>query len=644
MSAIGKYVGALVLVHVAWLLFYLVGTLVLRPARTSRTPGGAAADLAVTTACGMALVGFATFALGLAHLLYPFTPVGMAVVAALIFAYRGDAPWRAAFWTSRFDAWRAAASPGAFAIYAFALVYGFASARPDLGGDTTSYHLVYAAEWARAHALIVDPTLRVPYYATNWLLVDTWFMMFGLTDQTQTLSWLTSVLSLLGIYGFVIASVERDGRPAGTFALVLGVIAAASVALSTVFLETSATALIDVPIGLFFLATVIALTHALRARSGEQLAACIVCAAFLVGMKSSLLAFYLPFAFAVVAAAIRLGAAPRRIAVALVAFTVLAAPWYVKNFIEAGDPISPALNIPLQGVDPHWSADDFHGLSYDLKLGEDPSPLGNLLVPLKSLTEPSSPAFRADGGTFIVLLAWVPAFVAALALYRRQRPHARDDALVACLIAFAVGYWMSTSYQSRYMLIFLAALAAFLGMLAARAAVRYPNARWWAAAALAFCAIPSTQNQAAARNMLAAFDDFQANYHDRESWMMNRAPTYPEVQSISDALQRSGRTDLRVYRAYLEFDRLYFTQRGVRVAGDLFGPERYLDFQQAIVEDSIASYVQRYHIGAFLFPTQWEGNFPRAEQAALAVELGALGFHRAAVSDRFDVYLARDVR
>ncbi len=438
MTALSAYLGALLVIHLAWVYFYLCGTLVRSPRGAGEPPQGSGAaliEIVVATACGMALTGFATFLLGLAHLLYPLAIPLWLVVLGLVFARRADPPWRAPFWRARLALWRAAASPGALAIYAVALLYGLGSVRPDLGGDTTSYHLVYPTEWANAHALVVDLALRVPYYATNWLLLDVWLLMFHLVEATQTLSWLTSLLSLLGVYGYVVAAVERQNRPLEPFHVALGLLAAAALGGSTIFLETSVVALVDVPIGFFFLAAALALADAVRARRWDSLAACVLCAGFLIGMKTSLLLFYPLFAAGTAFAALRLGAGRRRVVLALAVLTVCAAPWYVKNFIQAGDPVSPTLNIALRGVDPHWSADDFHGLTYDLKLGEDNSPLGHLLVPLESLTEPASPAFRADGGTLIILLAWLPALLGALLIYRRGRVGELEPYVFACLVA-----------------------------------------------------------------------------------------------------------------------------------------------------------------------------------------------------------------
>ncbi len=649
MTALSTYLVALLVVHLAWIYFYLCGTLLRRPRLEPAAGGGAAGsgaaliELVLTTACGMAITGFATFVLGLAHLLYPVAIPLWLIVLALVFARRADPPWRAAFWRARAELWRAAVSPGAILLYALALVYGFGSVRPDLGGDSTSYHLVYPLEWAQAHRIFVDPSLRIPYYTTNWAMLDVWLMLFRFVDEAQTLTWLTSLLSLLGIYGYVTASVQREGRRLEPVHVAVALLAAVAVAGSAIFFEAAVVGLIDVPIGLFFLVCALALADAVRFRRWESLLAFGLCGGFLMGMKLSLIGLFPVFVAATAFGALLLGGSRRRVALAVALLSVCTAPWYVKNFIQAGDPISPTLNIAFRGVDPHWSADDYHGITVDIKAGEATTPLGHLLVPLTSLTQPSSAAFRSDGGTFIILLVWLPALLGALALFRRGRVADVETYALACLVCYGVGYWLTTSYQARYALVFLPALAALLGALGVRLSLRAPAFRWAAAAVLAFCAIPTAQNVAAARLTAAAYQDFATHYRDREAWMLARAPTYPEVETITAALRRSGRTDLRVFRAYLEFDRLYFTERGIQVAGDLFGPERYLDFQQAIYEDDIGAYVQRFHIGAFLLPTQWD-NVPQAQQNRLREELAALGFHHAPVSDRFVVYLAPEVR
>jgi hypothetical protein len=635
MKAVEQYVVLLATVHVAWLYFYLCGTIVsARRAPEALPPlpaGEALVEIVVRTACGIALTGFVTFLLGLCHLI---SPLGAALWLAVLvagFAYRGDPPWKRAFWSARVGVWRSAASPGAGLVYLAALPLGFLAARPDSGSDATVGYMVYATDWARAHALTLDFHVRPTFYADNWILIDTWLVVFRRPDAGAMLTWLVGCLSLLGIYGYVLSVDERRGAPARRSTVAFGLLAAASLALSPVFVRYVGSALVDIPIGFMFFASALSLVRAVRSNGRAGVPELIACAAFFVGTKLSLVVFTPLFALAVAFVVLRARWRPRAIAAAVAVFLALAAPWYVKNFIQAGDPISPVLNLALRDADPKWTSQDLGYVQRDLK-SQEGGPVERAMIPLDIVVHPTEYQFREAGTSFMMLLLVLPGAVVAFFLLRR-RPGDPGTFAFAALLVFAIGYWISTSYMARYSLEFGAAFTAFAAGVLVLGAQRGFYQRWGLLACAVVLALPSPGAAAFYGNVKSTDDDFYHNYVDHESWMLPRGPVYPEVVYLSGLLHRAHREDLTVYRPNIETDRLYWTERGITAVGDLIGPDRYAGFTRAIYDDMLGDYVKRFNIGAFVIPTA-NPNMSPGLQRRLDEEARALRFRRVVLPDR----------
>ena len=644
MRALEHYALLLVTVHVAWLYFYLCGT-VLRP-RSAPPPQPAAAgealvEIVVRTACGIALTGFVTFLLGLCHLIGPLGAGLWLAVLIAAFAYLGDPPWRRSFWAARWGVWRSAASPGAALVYLAALPLGFMAARPDLGSDATTGYMVYATDWARAHALTLDFHVRPTFYADNWILIETWLVVFGRSDAAAMLTWLTGCLSLLGIFGYVVTTDEGRATPARPVAVVLGLLAAASLILSPVFLRYVGSGLIDIPIGFLFFACGLSLVRAVRSNGRAGVPELIACAAFFIGTKISLVAFLPLFGLALVFVALRARWRPRAVAAALAALVALSAPWYVKNFVQAGDPVSPVLNLALRGADPKWTREDLGYVQRDLKSHEGGA-VERAMIPLDIVLHPGEQQFRESGTSFMMLLLVLPGAVVAFYLLRRRPGNVATFAFAA-LVAFAIAYWIATSYVARYSLEFAAAFIAFSVGLLALGAQRGFYQRWGALVCVALLALPSPGSAAFYGVLQSGNDDFYHNYVDYESWLLPRGPVYPEVVYVSGLLQRAHREDLTVYRTNIETDRLYWTQRGITAVGDLIGPDRYSGFKRAIYDDALGDYVKRFNIGAFVIPLV-NPNMPPGLQHRFDEEARAARFRRVVLPDRpVALYISSEV-
>jgi hypothetical protein len=632
----------LVVIHGAWALFYFAGTgfrsLLGIKRVVAPTRGVALAEIIIDSATGMAVVGLATFLIALLGLLYPVTLALLYVVLIFAFGRSGDAPWRADFWRSRARTLRRAVSPAVVLLYLVGIVIGFQAAMPDLGSDATSYHMVYAIDWAQSHRLIVDMTLRAPFSVNNWLLLDACFVELGGERFASALSWLCGLLTLFGIYAFVIVAAQRTVREESLQDEICGSLAAASVVLCAIFVRWVDFALVDVPIGFMFLVCGLIVIVALRTKVREYLGQLVICAAFLVGMKISLIALAPMFLLVIWLSGVSLGIGRRRIFAGLLSFCALSSPWYVKNFIQAGDPISPTLNIAFHGVDPKWSRADVEDVLGDLK-SQEGGPISRLSIPLQIVNDASAWVFRERGVTLIILLLGLPVAYVAFMVFRRRDV---DVALctVAAMVSYAIGYWIATSYLARYSLLFYPAFAAFVGSFCAILARAVPAIRWVAISLLAVLALPSLQSRSFYDEYWHVDRDFLANYHDRESWLLPRQYDYPEIEMISRILHRNGRTDLRVYRPFIEVDDEFFRSRGITAIGDVFGPERYADFFNAIYADTIQAYIKRFHIGVFLLPLE-VARLPAALRQRLGAELHREHFREIPSADgRFVIFTA----
>ena len=642
MKAIELCIALLFTVHVFWACAYVAGSVLWAPdAEPPASPGDALVEITIRTASGFALIGFATFALGLVGGIDAIGAAACAVVLVAAFALRRDAPWSARFWTRRFAVWRAAASPMSALIYVAALPMALLAARPDSGSDATTGYLVYATDWARAHALVVDFHIRPTFYADNWILIYTWLVAVGRSGGAAMMSWLTGLVSALGVFGFVAASGERRAAPASPVTIAIAAFAVVSLAVSPAFLRYMASPLIDLTIGLFFLASALALVRALRSNARDGLADLIVCAAFFIGMKTSLAVFVAVFAAAIVAVLVRAGSSRRRVLAAVAALLILSSPWYVKNFVQAGDPIAPVLNLAFHGADPKWTRSDLRFVENDLASGRG-GPARNAAVPFGIVFDTQEWQFREAGTSFMMMLLLLPPGVLAYCALRRR---SGDDVRLAfaALLTFMIAYWLSTSHVARYSMEFVAAFTAFIGSVLADAAARRPRAAWAAVACAAVLAIPSPGAAAFYDLEHRAGDDFYRNYTDLESWSGPRLPLYPEVEYVTGVLRRAHREDLTVYRADIEVDRLEWTERGITATGDLVGPERYSGFFHALYDDDLAAYVARFHIGVFIIAAQDRAMSPGLRRR-FDEEARAIGFRRVQLPDRpFTLYFSPEL-
>src|SRR5207302_4279549 len=102
-----------------------------------------------------------------------------------------------------------------------------------------------------------------------------------------------------------------------------------------------------------------------------------------------------------------------RVLVLSVLLILLSAPWYLRNFVLAGDPITPVLNLKFRGRDPIFTQVDYSGLITALQPQKDVS--AALLLPVNLFYQPDS----ANLSTLFLYLPVATLLLLALKTFRR---------------------------------------------------------------------------------------------------------------------------------------------------------------------------------------------------------------------------------
>lgn len=640
MHAFLHFLAGIFVIHVAWAYFFLWGTALRLKRSRPATNEEALLAIVLATTSGMAIVGLGTFVLGLLGLIRPLTPLVALAVLLIAFAWLGESPFRAAFWSRRAGLFIAAYSPGALFIWAYGVFRAVPAIIPDTGSDATVYYSVYAFEWAHAHGLTVDYWLRAPWYPVNWVLIETWWFALHIDKYVEFLDPLAGLLTMLATYGFTCWAARRANAWNAIIVPIVAVIAAGIFEGSPVYLHWEGIPMIDVPAALFFTAGCVAGIHSILERDRGQVADVVLCAAFLAGIKISYPALLPLFGVLIWIAIKAAGGKTRYAASSIALLLVLSSPWYLRDFILTGDPITPLLNVKLHGVDPKFSGVDVEAQESDLRLDNSP---GNLLrLPLGIFLEPESRDYRDWGAPLLLSLVWLPGAVAAYLLMRRSKSQSAMLLTAACLL-YADVYWMATSHTIRYAEMFLPLLASLVALAAIISLRRTTYLRYSGIFVMALCAVPSPGSAVwytiVWREVYMHIGDY---YQGRINWLELRSPAYQQMEYLSSVIHESRREDLRVYTSLNGIPNLFYREHGILVIGDVFGPERISDLARAILNDDVQSWLERLHVGAMMLDVDMYDREPVF--SILPSELAALGWREHRFPDsafkNYTVYLS----
>src|SRR6267154_4557643 len=202
MPVFKSYVLGMTVAHLLWLYFFTTGHL-LRPKAFEQSRCFSITDLVITSVAGMAVAGLCLLLLGFTHLLNRPGIMLALVCEGLLFLWLKGENWLSySFWQKIFQRFVGAWTLPALFIYLLFLILAVPAVLPPTFSDSVSYHLAYAVDWANAGRIYVDPFLRFPYYANNFLLFDSAFFILKLGDYCHFLTWLCGLLTCLGVLAF----------------------------------------------------------------------------------------------------------------------------------------------------------------------------------------------------------------------------------------------------------------------------------------------------------------------------------------------------------------------------------------------------------------------------------------------------------
>ena len=619
MSIVQTYLAGLAVAHLAWLYFFTTGLLLCRSS-PRRPHVSSIGDLVITSAAGMALSAFSLLALGFAHLLNAFAILIVFLVEGVLFwRLKGDNWLSWTFWQQTLYSFISAWTFPALVIYLVFLVLAVPAALPLIfGGDSVTYHLPYAVDWANAGRIYVDPFLRFPYYANNFLLLYSALFVLKLGNYCNFLNWLCGLLTCFGVLAFFTdAKPEEHGvQPQRSWFQPHQFLVPLGVALSPVFLRWLNVATLDVPIGLFVLVPILCTYRTLSGQSFQR--ELVVTAAFCVGMKLTLIGHLPFFLFSLLfVSAHRL---PRRQIVLLSLVLVsLSLPWYVRNFIDCRDPIPPVLNFYFNHADPIFTKADSQ--IYAPAPGTtETRPLHLLLLPFLFFSHPESPHFGEIGANAMILLLYGPIlFLLGLRYLRKMWPSSKGINYLSASVVYLAIPWLFSS-TGRHSLHWYPVLAGWLGIVISHLyykALTVGHSLWHTQitrlVTAVFCCslLFPTPSLGFMQFYKGYFGTIASLFRQRDNWqayLREHLDGYSASQTVAASLLSNQKSNTKVLLFPGEGIGLAFYLRKEKIisVGDYFGPARFVDLHQGILNGNCLPYLTRFDISAVIFqPHRW---------------------------------------
>lgn len=615
-------IEGLAVVHVLWVAAFLLGSLLFEElgGRTDKAPLSGAIDFVLATALGLSLITFAAFLLAAAGCLNaPASILAWLLMTgglALTLRTRGSS------WQSLWNTIRAPLSvfrnPPAMAIYVIAILASVPATLPPTAWDSTMYHLPNAINWALSGHLVADPFLRSPYNAYNFELLYALAFVFHLNRFVLFVDWLPFVCSGLGIWALTSWIVSRyvlSDKAGLRYSNLIGFASALAFLFSPLVLSYALNGYVDVAAGFYLLAAGTALVRSVDRFVPYAFIAAMIGGTFL-GTKIQLVLF-LPLFLLGVFYSGRVTKAPIRATMtALIVLFVFAAPWYTRNFVATGDPLSPVLNVLTGRHDPIYDRADYEGIRWNLHYGAQTI----LDAPANFLLDRTPPRFLEDPGTStsIALVAPMPIIALLLLAFRSRWRVPPEIVILVTIVGYSIAAIMAVSLTiGRYSLSYFALFQCALGIVMVMV-IRFVFTKWKESEratviagiiVILVLALPQPISAVAYASYVTDYSEVRLATKYPDKYLRAAAEGDLEATDLSRLVRSSGvagnTLDLRYENAAY-----YFRLNGVTSVGDWFGPGRYADLYAAIHQGAVPSYFQRFHIDAVLIGNRNPGWSP----------------------------------
>jgi len=604
------YLAGMAVAHAFWFYFFITGHL-LRPKGLKESRSLSLIDLIVTSVAGMAVAGFCLLFLGFTHLLNRTGISFLLLCECVLFLWLKGENWLSCgFWQRIIRRFVRAWTLPALLVYLLFLILGVPGVLPPTLADSVTYHLAYAVDWANAGRIYVDPFLRFPYYANNFLLFYSALFVFKLGSYCHFLNWLCGLLTCLGVLAFFtpVRSQFEEWTARWKLSRPQHFLIPLCVALSPVFLRYLNVGYLDIPIGLFLLTVILCAYRTSPSRPLER--ELVVAAAFCAGIKLTLIG-HLPFFLASLFFATVRRLRRRQITVLCFILLGLSLPWYLRNLFEAHDPTPPVFNFILNQSDPIFVKAE--GSPYTADTITERQPFHLLLLPFRFFTNPESRNFRESGITALILLLYAPTLflVVQVCLWNRWRA---PPGLI--YLSLAVVYlpfpWLFSSL-GRYCLHWYPVLAAWAGVIVSDVCARTENL--WTSrlatltirtASAVFCIaliIPSPSQACMQfyRKYYALTASLFRSDTTLKTYPKKELTGYLASQAVIATLVSNQKSNTKVL---LSPDVLglvfYFRKANIITVGDYFGPARYKELWKEVEQGNCLPYLSRFDISAVI--------------------------------------------
>jgi len=429
---------------------------------------------------------------------------------------------------------------------------------PPIKWDEISYHLPYANFYVEHQGLAVNPFLRYPLYAHNIDLLYALSLLFSDDIMAHLLHASTAVLTAVGIYN--LGTITSDRKT--------GALAAFLFLSSPLVLLLMKTAYIDLGLTLFVFLGFYCLSMWSITKQDYWLYLAGFATGIAAGAKYSGLMFIPLYV-------LWIGYEKRKISLIakfLVPALVFGAPWYIRNYIISGDPLSP-FGGEFFG---YWLWDE-KDLAYQSEnlysaYGTPRNFISLLMLPLNLLFN------RGDFMEGALSPAMIAAFIAPLFIMK----FSRYQRMLCIFVCVNIIIWFFTTQILRYLLPFFPMIA----LLSATVLMRVYNkiieklrsifsekhflSRLSRAVVSIFAAVllilPFFEKKFTEIVIRTLRDSLPVTKQMRDDYLSNYVRAF-------NLLQIANRTpSLNIYQ--LGFEDSYYFAEG-KMIGDHFGPARY---------------------------------------------------------------------